>query len=863
MKRIAILVVLASSLQAQLQRERSPVRIDDRPALRMLHRHLRLESATAIVLGDFDGDGRVDVLEGRSPGAVLHLGRGDAFFRAGWSTAEGSGGCLAGDVDGDGRLDLVRGGGELFLNDGARGFDLVPGAMPPFAQPRVLGDLDGDGDLDALATQVDLSFQLLTNAGGGTFERTILGFTPAAIRSIALGDVDGDEDLDALLGQHGQTQLFLGDGAGGFVDATASLPRQSLLTESVALGDLDGDGDLDAVLGNGGADSLWLGGGDGTFVAFAGGLPATSQWTNAVALFDLDGDGDLDLYEANGVNPLLPIGPVGPDLILLNDGSASFQLAPNAPPVTAGQHKSVVAGDVDQDEDIDLLVAAASLLLNDGTGRLWLDDGGVPVADGSDSAVVLADLDGDGWLDAVVANHSDIGSPSFPSPLHPGARVLLGEGTGSFRADPSWFASQVRPAVGLCAGDVDGDGDLDLAFACPWDGEIGIRPQDNQLYRNDRGTFTDVSASALPAHFGDDRGVTSAVAMADVDGDGDLDLLLADTNDYDGGGGGITLYRNGGSGTFADALLASGIHGALDVKVLDLEADGDPDLLFANDYFGLGLLENDGTGAFQDKSSRLPGATAFLDEILWSVAADLDADGDVDLAGAVRPTYPGMPFAFWYAGDGAGSFGDASARIPQSIARPRAGSFETCAAADLDGDGDLDLVGQRSLLENDGAGRLSRSHRSIESPGGVAAFADLDLDGDLDAFWAAGRAAVGAYPTRRSAVGANPTRHLASRGLPRIAKQLHLDVLGPVSEPWLLASSTERVRIPLAIGLLQLDPSSTSVVASGTLSKKGEASWSTAVPNQPALLGSTLYWQALVGAQPRLTNAERTTFTAF
>jgi hypothetical protein len=80
---------------------------------------------------------------------------------------------------------------------------------------------------------------------------------PDAVTSlaVALGDVDGDGDLDALIGNGGlreaRNRLYLNDGAGHFADVTLSkLPREVDVTLSLALADVDGDGDLDALIGN-------------------------------------------------------------------------------------------------------------------------------------------------------------------------------------------------------------------------------------------------------------------------------------------------------------------------------------------------------------------------------------------------------------------------------------------------------------------------------------------------------------------------------------------------------------------------------------------------------------------------------------
>ena len=146
---------------------------------------------------------------------------------------------------------------------------------------------------------------------------------------VALGDVDGDGDLDAYVANHARPRpvrdecgvgesgwcsggyggcvcrlrsnswFGFNDGAGGF---TAGAGLGSANGRGVALGDVDGDGDLDAYVANSGANVVWVNQGgvqartEGVFVAGPGLGSASSFW---VALGDVDGDGDLDAYVAN------------------------------------------------------------------------------------------------------------------------------------------------------------------------------------------------------------------------------------------------------------------------------------------------------------------------------------------------------------------------------------------------------------------------------------------------------------------------------------------------------------------------------------------------------------------------------------
>ena len=102
-----------------------------------------------------------------------------------------------------------------------------------------LGDVDGDGDLDAVVgNNNDRTNAVWINDGNGTFINSgqALGNSPS--RSVALGDLDGDGDLDAMVANTGANIVWINDGAGNFTDSGQRLGRKSV-SLSVALGDLD------------------------------------------------------------------------------------------------------------------------------------------------------------------------------------------------------------------------------------------------------------------------------------------------------------------------------------------------------------------------------------------------------------------------------------------------------------------------------------------------------------------------------------------------------------------------------------------------------------------------------------------------
>ena len=127
----------------------------------------------------------------------------------------------------------------------------------------VVGDVDGDGDMDALINNTDKNSLLLLNDGTGKFTLSDQEFKPGT--GAAFGDLNGDKSLDIFITEETTNEVWLNDGKGVFSTGDQSLVSPE--SSSVALGDLDGDGDLDAFVTNwnGNPDQVFLNDGSGNF----------------------------------------------------------------------------------------------------------------------------------------------------------------------------------------------------------------------------------------------------------------------------------------------------------------------------------------------------------------------------------------------------------------------------------------------------------------------------------------------------------------------------------------------------------------------------------------------------------------------
>ena len=251
-----------------------------------------------------------------------------------------------------------------------------------------------------------------------------LGLTAVGLESrVTLGDLDGDGDLDALVGDAtGILSYFENTGsasAPAYLQVGGSTPFGLPDTGSFsapALGDLDGDGDLDLLVGvNSGRFKYYENTGDGSSAAFVRvggnapfGLPDTGDLSTP-ALVDIDADGDLDLFVGNldgGIRYFKNIGDVEGAVFVQRGGSIPFGL------IDVGSRSTPTFLDLDGDGDFDALVGENNGRMNyfENTGSAQKRAFAAPVTDspfgiddiGRRSAPVAADLNGDGDLDVLV-----------------------------------------------------------------------------------------------------------------------------------------------------------------------------------------------------------------------------------------------------------------------------------------------------------------------------------------------------------------------------------------------------------------------------------------------------------------------------
>jgi FG-GAP-like repeat len=363
-----------------------------------------------------------------------------------------------------------------------------------------LVDVDADHDLDLFVAEGTDSPEprpnrLLLNDGDGIFIDVSSTQLPPAVANSTkadFGDIDGDGDLDAIVANLGPEQLLLNDGDGGFADATSQLPPPPPFLQDITVearfADIDGDGDLDVLLGNenpfdpspiaGGQNRTLMNNGAGVFTdETAARLPAAIDQTAAMLAGDIDGDGDLDIIVLNR----------GQDVVLINDGAGFFtDETATRYPVTPDTSRGGGLADLDGDDDLDLVVGNSrnepiALYANLDGVFVPQNFGATPLRDETDTGLELVDLDEDGDLDVYVPNagaftvgHGFGGGPD---------RYFRNNGDFEFTERTAKHFPPINdPTTDAAFGDIDADADLDLVV-----GNSGTNGNERVLVQYPRG----------------------------------------------------------------------------------------------------------------------------------------------------------------------------------------------------------------------------------------------------------------------------------------------------------------------------------------------------------------------------------------
>jgi hypothetical protein len=344
----------------------------------------------------------------------------------------------------------------------------------------------------------------------GIFSNAKVIGSPTSLYSVFSADIDNDGDMDVLADVHSTNQIvwYLNDGNQNFT--TRAVGTSTLPVDALYAADMDRDGDLDvlAATGNttvGGKIDWYENTGNLVFTTHIG-VTANLRYVSVYAA-DVDGDGDADIISGS-----LPRTSTAAIEWHENDGQQNFTARSL---ITASSARAIHAGDLDRDGDVDIVSGSST------NGIVWHKNlgGGAftnqVLATGIQDpfTVSITDLDLDGDADIIFTL----------GPNLTGLRWLEQVSSGTF-VQRSITPFPQGAYTSAQAGDIDGDGDIDIAavsgFAVEW------------FKNNGQQQFARTFSSSAPAPM-------HALHLTDMDGDGDLDTLTASNQ-----GGAPTWYEN-------------------------------------------------------------------------------------------------------------------------------------------------------------------------------------------------------------------------------------------------------------------------------------------------------------------------------
>ncbi|AFL81939.1 hypothetical protein Aeqsu_2482 [Aequorivita sublithincola DSM 14238] len=551
----------------------------------------------------------------------------------------------------------------------------------------------------SINAQIDFEPHVTVDDTGGT----------NGANSVFVADLDGDGDLDMISASGNDDKIAWyenTDGQGNF-GPQKKISETVLGATSVFAVDIDGDGDIDILVASSLDDTIgWFqNNGQGIFGSRQI-ISSLADGANSVYATDADADGDMDVFSVSAFDDKIAWyentngqGNFGPQQII----STNFDYP-----------LDIVAGDIDGDGDMDILTGSrynnsrvAWFKNTNGQGN-FVEQQSLNTDINYCRSAILADVDGDGDL--------DIAATSWKIQGH---RIIWFENTnglGNFNNTPNivgLMGTNARPET-LYTSDFDNDGDLDIVTGSFNDGLSWFKNNGSGVF----GTIQIIDSEIRDVQ---------TVLSSDIDGNGSFDILIA-ANRADR----IAWYKNtNGLGNFGPANVMAeinGANGAREVISVDLDGDGDKDLLSAltNDD-RIAWQENlDGQGTYSELIT-----IASIENPLSIFAGDINGDTFIDVFTLSSASFGKV---VWYKNlNGNAIFG--TEQIINSEDNPT-----IVYLFDVDNDGDLDVfstVGSSQLVwqENiDGLGTFGRKNIIMEGPfvNETLYAEDIDNDGDKD-----------------------------------------------------------------------------------------------------------------------------------
>ncbi|MBI3820403.1 MAG: VCBS repeat-containing protein [Planctomycetes bacterium] len=464
----------------------------------------------------------------------------------------------------------------------------------------------------------------------------------------ATGDFNNDGIADLLTAHDGpaaRLELRLGKGTGLFLPPTFAVPGVAMAPAFITVGDFDNDGKLDAVATGGTALCLFRGNGAGSLLnTFSVNHPAGAS--GGVAAADFDHNGNLDCAEV-----LLGPGTA----IWIGTGAGTFAGGPVFASAVAVERLRV--DDMDLDGEADLISSAAfAVAVRKGGPVFTFSPEQIFALPNASVDHFVADTTGDGAPEVLVCYGTAFNQFS----------IITNDGFGNMIALANTPTHD--EATRISAADADGDGLRDVFVTCRHQSAM-VPDATLDIYQNDGAGGFALNTILM----GNER--PRALVLADWNGDRRIDAAVG--GETPAMAGVLSILFGQGLDKVDIITFASG--GAIPwaVATADLNEDGHPDLVVANDFSNnVSIIFGDGAGGFGAPLFIATGAEPMALEI-----ADLNGDRNLDI---ITADWTGMTLTRIDA-TGPGTFG-----APVAISLPH--KPISIAVADVDMDGDPDLI---------------------------------------------------------------------------------------------------------------------------------------------------------------------------
>lgn len=577
-----------------------------------------------------------------------------------------------------------------------------------YSQPQkiTIADIDGDSFPDVVVgSSGKISWQKNLD-GTGNFSKTkTVANNTYSINSIAVAEIDGDgfQDVVYSIWNGSQSLAFWVkniDGLGTFSSPTAITTTGSYGSQLQVV-DWDNDNDMDVICSSSSGISLFKNNGTGTFTT-----STILSNSSAFHITDLNNDNLMDIVRVNGY------------LLQAYEQNTNGTLSLLETMDSFAQTSRIFSGDVDGDGDIDIL----TIFENGGSERRikWYQNTNglgtfannvilvnlpnLTVTSSNDQKKLeMTDLDGDNKLDILfmesnttkIAWYKNMTGTTF------GSEQII-----STNAESVWDIASI---------DLNNNGTKDILAATYKNGDISLYKNTNNL-----GSFSAPTRISYYVLF------PNNVDVGDIDGDGIKDILSSSNGDNK-----LAWYKNvSGTGTFTQPqqIISNMTTQARNGYLRDMDGDGDLDVVATYffddtiDVYKILWFKNDGNGVFTTENTIYTGTA----DLYYITPVDIDSDGDIDIVAVLNTTN-----LMVLRNNGNGTF-----QSQQLYNFPTA-SFSYITIDDIDGDGDLDVINANSnkfgWYENtNGLGNFTIEHIIPETSSFTKRIYTSDLDGDGD-----------------------------------------------------------------------------------------------------------------------------------